>query len=85
MLAKVVLDPQDVGADAFAAVGEAIAVTLQTSFAEHHLVVSICAMHHDLQGILAGALEAQGIASRHANRPVELPPDLDAVKRAVFG
>ncbi|TMF05277.1 MAG: hypothetical protein E6I52_03010 [Chloroflexi bacterium] len=58
MLAKVVLDPQDVGADAFAAVREAIAVTLQTSFAEHHLVVSICAMHHDLQGILAGALEA---------------------------
>ena len=32
-----------------------------------------------------GALGEQGIASRHANRPVELPPDLDAVKRAVFG
>ena len=31
-----------------------------------------------------GSLGAQGIASRHANRPLELPPELDAVKRAVF-
>jgi threonine synthase len=30
-------------------------------------------------------LAEQGITSRHANQPVELPPDLDAVKRAVFG
>jgi threonine synthase len=30
------------------------------------------------------ALSELGIASRHANRPVELPPDIDAVKRAVF-
>ncbi len=26
-----------------------------------------------------------GVASQHANRPVELPADIDAVKRAVFG
>src|ERR671934_2790236 len=32
-----------------------------------------------------GTLGPQGIASRHANRPVELPPELDAVKHAVFG
>jgi threonine synthase len=31
------------------------------------------------------ALGNLGIASRHANRPVELPADFDAVKRAVFG
>src|SRR4030088_3255694 len=31
------------------------------------------------------ALSELGIASRHANRPVELAPDIDAVKRAVFG
>jgi threonine synthase len=31
------------------------------------------------------ALGKLGIASRHANRPVELPADFDAVKRAVFG
>jgi threonine synthase len=30
------------------------------------------------------ALGKLGITSRHANRPVELDPDLDAVKRAVF-
>jgi threonine synthase len=30
------------------------------------------------------ALGQLGIASRQANRPVELPPELDAVKRAVF-
>jgi threonine synthase len=30
------------------------------------------------------ALGALGITSRYANRPVDLPPDLDAVKRAVF-
>ena len=29
-------------------------------------------------------LGSLGIASRHANRPVELPPDFDAVRRAVF-
>jgi threonine synthase len=29
-------------------------------------------------------LGALGITSQHANRPVELPPELDAVKRAVF-
>ena len=29
------------------------------------------------------ALDEFGIASECANRPVELPPDLDAVKRAV--
>ena len=32
-----------------------------------------------------GTLGSQGITSRHANRPVDLPPELDAVKRAVFG
>jgi len=31
------------------------------------------------------ALTELGITSRHANRPLELPPQLDAVKRAVFG
>jgi threonine synthase len=31
------------------------------------------------------ALGELGISSHHANRPVELPPDFDAVKRAVFG
>ena len=31
-----------------------------------------------------GQLGEFGIQSKHANRPVELPPDLDAVKRAVF-
>jgi threonine synthase len=30
------------------------------------------------------ALGELGISSHHANRPVELPPELDAVKRAVF-
>ena len=31
------------------------------------------------------ALGEYGIHSRHANRPLELPADIDAVKRAVFG
>ena len=31
------------------------------------------------------ALGEMGITSRYANKPVELPPDLDQVKRAVFG
>jgi threonine synthase len=30
------------------------------------------------------ALGDLGFASRHAHHPVELPPDIDAVKRAVF-
>ena len=30
------------------------------------------------------ALGELGISSQYANRPVELPPELDAVKRAVF-
>jgi len=30
------------------------------------------------------ALGGLGIASQHANNPVELPAELDAVKRAVF-
>jgi threonine synthase len=32
-----------------------------------------------------GALGELGIATRQANHPVELPPDFEAVKRAVFG
>jgi threonine synthase len=32
-----------------------------------------------------GALAELGITSREANRPVELPADFDAVRRAVFG
>jgi threonine synthase len=30
-------------------------------------------------------LEEYGIDSQYTNRPLELPPDLDQVKRAVFG
>jgi threonine synthase len=32
-----------------------------------------------------GALGELGIISRESNRPVELPADFDAVRRAVFG
>ena len=37
-----------------------------------------------LRGVSADSLSKLGITSHHANRPVELPANLDAVKRAVF-
>jgi hypothetical protein len=58
LLAEVVLDAQDVGADAFAAIGEAIAIALQTAFVQDDFVVAVGAVNGDSERLLVHAREA---------------------------
>src|SRR5205823_2848142 len=58
LIAEVVLDAQDVRADAFAAVLEAVAVAQQMPILQDNVVVAIGAVNFDLQWFHAGPLEA---------------------------
>jgi hypothetical protein len=75
LLAEVVLDAEHVSADAFAAVGEPVAVTLQPSLLQDHLVVAIGTVYLDVKRLLARALEAFGlglVAMRFGDQAVQV-------------
>src|SRR5579864_1012118 len=60
LVSEVVLDAENVGANALAAMGEAVAVAFQPTVLQHHLVVAIGAVHSHPKRLVrrAGALEA---------------------------